>query len=71
MPPAVTVALEGEAETAKSTPVPVREVDCELPPVESSLTVRVPVRVPATVGLNVTFTVQLELAAKVEEQVVV
>src|SRR5438105_14043762 len=44
--PAVMLALEGEAEMAKSTPVPLSEVDCGLPLDASSLTVSLPVRVP-------------------------
>jgi hypothetical protein len=67
----VTVALEGEAEIVKSTPVPLSEADCGLPLDESSLTVSAPVRVPVAVGENVTLTVQLLPAARVEEQVFV
>ena len=69
--PAVTLALEGEAEMAKSTPVPLSEVDCGLPLDASSLTVSVPVRVPVILGVNVTLTVQLAPGAKVEEQLFV
>jgi hypothetical protein len=67
----VTLALEGEAAILKSTPVPLRETDWGLPVVESSLNISVPARVPVTVGVNVTFTVQLPLTARVEVQVFV
>ncbi len=71
MPPAVTAALVGEAEIVKSAPVPVREAVCTLPLTESSVTVRVPVRVPVAVGENVTLIVQLVPAARVDVQVLV
>ena len=48
-----------------------REAVCVLPLTESSITVRVPVRVPVAVGENLMLTVQLVPAAKVDVHVVV
>ena len=44
--------------TVKSVPVPVSEIVCGLP-LASSVTLRVPVRLPVAVGLNVTAIVQV------------
>ena len=56
--PWLTVRLDGETLTEKSTPVPVRDVLWVLPLEASSATVNAPVRAPADVGVNVTLTVQ-------------
>ena len=70
MAPLATFTLLG-AEAEKSQAVPVNVTDCGLP-LASSVSVNVPVRVPAPeVGANVTLTVQLALTAKVVPQVVV
>ena len=66
--PAVTVLEADGAEREKSgggavvVPVPERLTECWLP-AALSVMVTDPVRVPAAVGLNVTFTVQLDPAA--------
>src|SRR5437763_14858596 len=57
-------------ETMRKVPVPERLAVCE-PPGALSFTVRVPVRVPEVVGLNVTRMAQLAPTAKVGEQLVV
>src|SRR5207244_3738908 len=50
---------------ADATPVPLRLAVCGLP-LALSVTVRVPVLVPPTEGVNVTLMVQLALAARVD-----
>jgi len=69
MAPLATLTLDG-AETEKSQPVPVRGTVCGLP-LASSVNVSDPATGPAAVGVNVTLTVQLALAARVVAQVVV
>jgi hypothetical protein len=69
--PPVMIALVGEAEMEKSSPVPLSEVVCGLPPNESSPMVSVPVRVPTAIGENRTLTVQLDAGARVDPQVFV
>lgn len=51
-------------------PVPLRLTVCR-PPAELSLTLKVPVRVPVVVGVNVTLMEQLEFAARLVPQVLV
>ena len=73
--PCFTVSDVGESETVKSgtptaTPVPVRLAVC-VPLGALSVTVIVPVRAPATVGVNVTLMVQFAPAAKDAPQVFV
>ena len=58
------------ADGPTATPVPVKLAVCGLP-AALSVTVIVPVRVPATVGVNVTLIVQLALAASDVPQVLV
>ena len=56
----------GETEPeAGATPVPLRPTLCGLPAALSD-TLRVPLRAPVAVGLNVTLMAQLALAARVE-----
>src|SRR5207249_2219353 len=56
----------GETEPeAGATPVPLRPTPCGLPAALSA-TLRVPLRAPAAVGLNVTLMAQLALAARVD-----
>src|SRR5207253_11305756 len=56
----------GETEPeAGATPVPLRATLCGLPAALSA-TLRVPLRAPVAVGLNVTLMAQLALAARVE-----
>jgi hypothetical protein len=71
MLPAVTLALDGDTDIEKSTPVPVSEAVWVLPLVESSVTISAPVLVPVVVGENVTLMMQLVATARVEEQVFV
>ena len=59
------VSDAGESVAPGATPVPVRLAVCGLPPA-LSVTVRVPVLVPPTEGVNVTLMVQLALAASVD-----
>ena len=72
--PCATVTVVGAAPSVKSggglVPFPVRLTVCGLPPA-LSVTVKVPVRAPATVGVNVTLIVQLAPAASVAGQAVV
>ena len=65
--PALTVADCGEAVRLKSAPVPESWTVCGLP-LALSLTVSVPVRLPETVGVNVTLSVQDEPAINVAGQ---
>lgn len=62
--PAVTVAESPPAgtDTAKSVPVPVRLADCGVSGVLSAM-LRVALRCPAAVGVNVTLTAQVPLEA--------
>ena len=69
--PALMVTLAGEAERSKSMPVPLRLTVCGLPPKALSLTLSVPVRLPAATGLKVTLMEQLAPAANVDEQLLV
>lgn len=52
----------------EGVPVPVSTTDCGLSPA-LSLTVSAPLRLPATVGVNVALMLQDEPAARVEAQV--
>jgi hypothetical protein len=58
------------ADGPTAVPVPVRLAVCGLP-AALSVTVIVPVRVPAAVGVNVTLIVQFALAAREVPQVLV
>ena len=55
--------LDGENETAGARPVPLRVTDCGLF-AALSVTVRVPLTLPAELGAKVTLMVQLAPAAK-------
>jgi hypothetical protein len=60
--PALTVSLLGEPVSPKSDPAPDSPTNCGVPRA-LSLMVRVPLRIPEAVGVNVMLIVQLELAA--------
>jgi hypothetical protein len=62
--------LVGKTLTPEAMPVPVRFTVCGLP-LPLSVTVRVAVRTPAIVGVNVTLIVQLAPAASVAAQLLV
>ena len=57
--PALTVVLFGEAVRLKSDPLPVSITVCRLP-AALSLTVKVQLREPEALGLNVTLMIQLD-----------
>ena len=61
------VKFVGDKLTPEAVPVPLKETVWGLPD-ELSVTVRVPVREPTAVGVNVRFTVQLLLAARAVPQ---
>jgi hypothetical protein len=70
LPPPVTVLLLGELAMLKSDPLPVRGTVCRLPDA-LSFTVKVPLRVPVALGLNVMLMVQLELGGNCAWQLLV
>jgi hypothetical protein len=68
--PALIVVEDGEREIEKSAPVPESAAVCGLP-AALSVTLRVPVREPAAVGLKATLMLQLAPAATLVPQLFV
>ena len=68
--PALTVALVGELVTLKSDPAPLNAT-VWTPGATLSLIVNVPARVPVTLGVKITLTVQLDPAARLVGQLLV
>ena len=63
----MTVDVAAELVIVKSVPTPDNAMDCGVP-VALSLTVSAPVRLPEAVGANVTLMLQVDVGARLEEQ---